>query len=408
MKKFRLVTLLGIRPDLIRLHKLIRLLDQGQKSHNYEHIFVHSGQHFDYELDGIFYKELEVRKPDINLNIGKILKKEEKTTQAYQSALLFEKVDELIKKLKPDAVMYLGDTNTVTSALIVAKNNVPVIHIEGGGRSFDWRMPEEKNRITIDHLSDAIYCYLNRYKEILLAEGVAKFRIKVVGNIIVDPIKNFEKLADKRKILEELGIKEKNFILVTLHREENTSEKEIFKNKLLDLLNFGNDYKMPIVFPLMPRTKEAIRKFNLNSILKNPIFIKTEPLGFLDFLKLEKTAKLVVSDSGTVQEETLILDTPCVVARRSTERPETIWAGASILEGFEGKNTLYKAMEKALNMKTNWDRNILNPQGGSPSERIYKDLIKKIKTGFFQKSRSFETLRKNLFVKQAYGKLMGG
>jgi UDP-N-acetylglucosamine 2-epimerase (non-hydrolysing) len=384
------------------MHKLIRLLDEGQKEHNYEHIYVHSGQHFDYELDAVFYKELGVRKPDINLNIGKTLRKQGKTTQAYQSALLFEKVDGLVKKLKPDAVMYLGDTNTVTSSLIVAKNNIPVIHIEGGGRSYDWRMPEEKNRIVIDHLSDAIYCYLKRYKEILLAEGIENFRIKVVGNIIVDAIREFLKRAEKREILKKLGIKEKNFVLVTLHREENTSDKKILKNKLIDLLKFSKNYRMPIIFPLMPRTKEAIKKFNLKSILRNSNFITTQPLGFLDFLKLEKTAKLVVSDSGTVQEETLILGTPCVVARRSTERPETIWARASILESFEGKNTLYKKMVKALNMKTNWDRNVLNPQGGSPSERVYQDLIKKIKTGFFEKSRKFNLIKSNRFVREAY------
>lgn len=403
MKKFRLVTLLGIRPDIIRMFKLIKLLDEGQKKYNFEHIYVHSGQHFDYELDEIFYKELEVRKPDINLNIGKILKKRGKTTQAYQSALLFEKVDELVKKLKPNAVMFLGDTNTVTSSIVVAKNNIPVIHIEGGGRSYDWRMPEEKNRIVIDHLSDAIYCYLKRYKEILLSEGIPNFRIKVVGNIIVDAIKEFWQKAKARKILEKLAIKEKNFILVTLHREENTNNREILKNKLIDLLNFAKKYRLSIVFPLMPRTKEAIRKFNLISILNNPIFIKTQPLGFLDFLKLEKTAKLVVTDSGTVQEETLILGTPCVVARRSTERPETIWAGATILEGFEGKNTLYNKMHEAFNMKTDWDRTVLNPQGASPSRRIYQDLIKKIEEDYFSKSRNLEVIKKNMFVRKAYG-----
>lgn len=402
MKKFRLITLLGIRPDVIRMFKLIKLLDEGQKKHNFEHIYVHSGQHFDYELDEIFYEELEVRKPDINLNIGKILKKRGKTTQAYQSALLFEKVEELMKKLKPDAVMFLGDTNTVTSSIVVAKNNIPIIHIEGGGRSYDWRMPEEKNRIVIDHLSDAIYCYLKRYKEILLSEGIPTFRIKVIGNIIVDALKEFLPKAEKNKILEKLTIKEKNFILVTIHREENTNRKEILKNKLLDLLNFSKDYQMPIVFPLMPRTRKAIKNFKLNFILNSSMFIKTQPLGFLDFLKLEEASKLIVTDSGTVQEEALILGTPCVVCRRSTERPETIWAGATILEGFEGKGTLYKKMENALNMKIDWDKDVLNPQGGSPSERVYKDLVSKIKSRYFEKSHDFKFLRLNKFAQEAW------
>ena len=400
MKKFRLITLLGIRPDLIRMHKLIRLLDEGQKEHNYEHIFVHSGQHFDYELDEIFYKELAVRRADINLNIGQILKKRGKTGQAYQSALLFEKVDELVKKFKPDAVMYLGDTNTVTSSLVVAKNNIPIIHIEGGGRSFDWRMPEEKNRITIDHLSDAIYCYLERYKEILLAEGIADFRIKVVGNIIVDALNDYSIKIDESKILEKLGIERKNFILITIHREENIENKDILKNKLIDILRFAKENNLPVIFPIMPRVEALIRKFSLNKFLKDKIFITIKPLGFFDFSKLEKTASLIITDSGTVQEEALILGVPSVVARRSTERPETIWARATLLSD----ENLYDNALKAMKMKISWDRDILNPQGGSPSERIYKDLVDKIKKGFFDKSRRFSFIQKNRFVKEAYNK----
>ena len=406
MKKFRLITLLGIRPDLIRMHKLIKLLDEGQKKHNFEHVFVHSGQHFDYELDEIFYRELKVRKPDINLNIGKTLKKRGETIQAYQSALLFEKVDELMKKLKPNAVMYLGDTNTVTSALVVAKNNIPVIHIETGGRSYDWRMPEEKNRIIIDHLSDLPYSYLPHYKDILILEGIEGFRIKVIGNIIHDAIDSFLQIADKSLILEKLKIRKKEYLLLTLHREENVSQKkEIFKNKLENISQFAKEKKIPVVFPIMPRTKQAIKRFGLESLLRiPPFFLQTKPLGFFDFLKLEKEARLTISDSGTVQEESLILGVPCIVARRSTERPETIWAGATILEGFEGEDTLYKKMKKGFNMKTNWDRNILNPQEGSPSERIYKDLISRTENGFFEKSRKFDFIKSNKFVKEAYNK----
>ncbi len=405
MKKFRLITLLGTRPDLIRFHKLIDLLDNGQKKHNYEHIFVHSGQHYDLELFNNFLQELKIRQPDINFDIGKILKKRGKTTQAYQSALLFEKVDELIKKLKPNAVMYLGDTNTVTSALIVAKNNIPVIHIEAGGRSFDWRMPEEKNRIIIDHLSDSLYCYLERYKELLLVEGIAEFRIKVIGNIIVDALKGYMADIDKSEILEKLGIGEKSFILITIHREENVESKNILENKLTDIARFAKENNLPAVFPVMPRVDALIKKFGLNRILEDKIFIIKKPLGFFDFSKLEKTARLIVTDSGTVQEDALILGVPCVVTRYSTERPETVLAGATILEGIENKNTLYNRIREAFNMKTDWDRNVLNPEGGSPSERVFKDLMRKIKTGFFEKSRKFEFIKSNKFVKQAYKQL---
>lgn len=400
MKKFKLVTLLGIRPDFIRMHKLIRLLDDCDLI---EHFFVHSGQHFDYEMDEIFFKELNIRQPDLNFEIGKTLKeKGEKTNHAYQTALLAKKLADFLEKYEPEAVMYLGDTNTVVSSLIVAKYNIPVIHIEGGGRSFDWRMPEEKNRIIIDHLSDAIYSYLERYKEILLSEGIDDFRVKVVGNIIVDAIKDYSSQVDKSTILKNLGLQEKNFLLVTLHREENITNKLILAWTLRDLSRFAQEKQIPIVLPVMPRLKTAIEQFGLSNLLTNDYFITTKPLGFFEFLKLEKTARLIVSDSGTVQEEALIVGTPCVVARRSTERPETIWAGASILEGFEGKDVLYNKMNEAWLKKTNWDRDVLNPAGGSPSERIFNDLIEKIQNDYFKKSRTLEFFKNNKFIKQAY------
>src|SRR6266436_2018183 len=220
-KNFRLVTLLGIRPDIIRMQKLMALLDSGQSEHGYRHIYVHSGQHFDFQLDGVFHRQLNVKAPKLNLRIGRILKRTGKTGHVHQSALLFQKTAEMIERLRPDAVLYLGDTNTVLSAIIVAKYNIPVIHIEGGGRSFDWRMPEEKNRILIDHLSDLIYCYLDRYKAILLAEGVPEYRIVTVGNVICDALEKFLPAAEKRPILKSAGVKEREYILCTLHREEN-------------------------------------------------------------------------------------------------------------------------------------------------------------------------------------------
>ncbi|MDD5639096.1 MAG: UDP-N-acetylglucosamine 2-epimerase (non-hydrolyzing) [Candidatus Pacebacteria bacterium] len=401
MKKFKLVTLLGIRPDFIRMHKLIKLIDE---SGLIDHFFLHSGQHFDYEMDEIFFKELNVRQPDLNFEIGKTLKeKEKKTNHAYQTALLSEKISDFLEEYKPDALMYLGDTNTVVSSIIVAKHNIPIIHIEGGGRSFDWRMPEEKNRIVIDHLSDLLYVYLERYKEILLSEGISDFRIKVVGNIIVDAIKEFlPKAQEKSNILNDLNIKEKEFILCTLHREENIENKEILKNKLENLIKISEYTKKPIVIPVMPRTDNSIKKFNFGNLINNKDFIITKPLGFLDFLKLEKNAYLTVTDSGTVQEESCLLGVPCVVARRSTERPETIKAGASVLEGVESEKSLFEKARQAINLPSNWDRNILNPTGKSPSETIFNDLTERIKGNYFQKSRKLEFLKNNRFVRQSY------
>lgn len=398
-KKFKLVTLLGIRPDLIRMFKLIDLLDKGQRGHGYEHVFMHTGQHFDYELDGVFYEELKLRKPDFNLNVGKTLKERGGATgHAYQTALLFERTAEMLEKYQPDAVLYLGDTNSVLSSVIVARYGIPVIHIEGGGRSYDWRMPEEKNRIVIDHLSDMIYCYLPRYREILLKEGIPPFRIKAVGNIIVDAINAFLPRAEKSDILKKLNIKPGEYCAVTLHREENTVNKEIFSEKIADLIRLSE--KLPVVLPVMPRVKGLLEEFSLMDKLAKSKVITTEPLGFLEFLKLEKEARIIVSDSGTVQEEALILGVPCLISRLSTERPETITAGATILDNIK----LYENALKLLDMKRDWDRAVLNPTGHSPSVAVYDDLVEKIKTDFFKKNRLYDFTEQDILVQQAYGK----
>lgn len=393
---FKLVTFLGIRPDIIRTHKLLALLDEGQSENRYRHIYVHSGQHFDDELDGIFHRQLGVRPPDLNLGIGRTLKRRGKGSHVHQSALLFIKTAEMLEKLRPDAVLYLGDTNTVLSSMIVAKYRVPVLHIEGGGRSFDWRMPEEKNRIIIDHLSDVIYCYLDRYKHILLSEGVPEYRIVVVGNIIVDALNNFLPLADRNSILERLGIERGKYILCTLHRDENIEDEVSFKSKLQALEELS--LTIPVVFPIMPRVRAKVKTLGLKKLLEKSRIIWSKPLGFLEFLKLEKNARLIVTDSGTVQEEALLLGVPCLVVRLSTERPETLAADATVL----AENDLCRNASRALE-KADWDRNILNPFGGSPSERIYKDLVTKINSGFFIRSRQFEMLKSNCFAREAYG-----
>lgn len=397
MNKFKIVTLLGIRPDIIRMHKLIRLLDEGQEKNNYTHIFAHTGQHFDYELDEIFYDQLQVRKPTINLNIGKTLKEKGGiTTFVDQMGILFNKTAELIETERPDAVIFLGDTNSVLASQVFARYNIPVIHIEGGGRSYDWRMPEEKNRIVIDHLSDMIYCYLPRYKEILISEGVPDYRIKVIGNIIDDALKSFLSLAEKSSILEKLQINRYSYALTTIHREENTENKEELIAKIDGLIQLAKD--MPVVFPLMPRVKKALDKFGLSLILNHANVIQTKPLGFLDFLHLEKYAKVIVTDSGTIQEEALILGVPCLVTRLSTERPETIQAGATIL----AHESLYENAKKALSLKKDWNRTILNPFNTSPSEIVFQDLIEKINSDFFKNSRTFNYIKTNPFVHEAY------
>ncbi|HXW16664.1 MAG TPA: UDP-N-acetyl glucosamine 2-epimerase [Candidatus Acidoferrales bacterium] len=396
-KKFTLLTFLGIRPDIIRMQRLLALLDRGQRKFGYRHIFVHSGQHFDYQLEGIFYRQLGVRLPDSNLRVGRDLKKVNKGSHVEQAALLFIRTAATIEKFRPDAVLYLGDTNTVLTSLVVAKYGVPVIHIEGGGRSYDWRMPEEKNRIIVDHLSDVIYCYLDRYKQILLAEGIPEFRTVVVGNLIVDAIRNFLPAAARNPILKKLGVVAKSYALCTLHREEHLENRKILTTKLRELSKLART--LPVVFPVMPRLRSSIHKFNLRGLLDELNLNCTEPLGFLEFLNLEKNAALIITDSGTVQEEALVLGVPCLVARRSTERPETLAAGASLL----AEDDLEKSALQALDLPRTWDRAVLNPLGGSPSERIFSDILEKIHSGYFLRSRKFEMLGAYPFVNEAYG-----
>jgi UDP-N-acetylglucosamine 2-epimerase (non-hydrolysing) len=396
-RRFKLLTFLGIRPDIIRMHRLLRLLDNGQAKHHYRHIYAHSGQHFDYRLDGVFHRQLGVRSPNVNLRVGRTLKRSGKTGHVQQAALLFQSTARMVERLRPDAVLYLGDTNTVLSSIVVAKYSIPVIHIEGGGRSFDWRMPEEKNRIIIDHLSDLIYCYLDRYKRILVSEGVPAFRIKTVGNIIADALHRFLPDAHKNRILRHLRLAEKQYVLCTLHREENIDNAEILKEKLLGLRELSKS--LPVILPLMPRLKARIRKFGFHRILAGSSIVMTEPLGFLEFLLLEQMARVIVTDSGTVQEEALMLGVPCLVTRRSTERPETIAAGATILADEDLCTNAHKAMQ----ILPNWDRTVLNPEGGSPSDRIFEDLMERVRSGYFQNSRNFEKLSHNRFVQEAFG-----
>ncbi len=397
-KKFRLVTLLGIRPDIIRMFKLIGLLDANQEKYGYEHVYAHTGQHFDQELDGIFYEQLGVRRPDINLGVGKALRDSGgPTTFEHQMGIMFPKITELIEQTKPDAIMYLGDTNSVLSSVVVARSGVPVIHLEAGGRSFDWRMPEEKCRTVIDHMSDALYCYMPRYRDILLHEGVDASRIKVIGNIIYDAVEKFMPIAEQSGVLEEYALTSGEYILVTMHREENTSNAEVLGRKVTDLCRLAKENT--VFWPLMPRVKNNLEKFGLWEAVESSGIKTTKPLGYLEFLKLQKYAKLIVTDSGTVQEEALILGVPAVIARRSTERPETMQVGASILSDSD----LYESAQKALQLPKTWDRNVLNPGGHSPSEVVFADLMDKITNNFFATSRSFDHLEQNRFVREAYG-----
>lgn len=400
MSKPTIITLLGIRPDIIRMFKLIELLDENAEKYGYQHIYCHTGQHFDHELDGVFHEQLNVRRPDWNMNVGQTLKERGgATNHMYQSSLMFEGTAKMLEKFNPSLVLYLGDTNTVLTSIAVARSGVPLVHIEAGGRSFDWRMPEEKNRVVIDRLADAHYCYMPHHRDNLLREGIDEHRTMVAGNIIYDSIERFLPRARQLVLPSELTFDSGSYALATLHREENTGNITVLGEKMNGLRAIAD--QLPLIIPLMPRVRAMLADSGQLALLDHPNITTTKPLGYLEFLKLQENAKLIITDSGTVQEEACILGVPAVIARRSTERPETIAAGASILS----EGDMAAAAKRALELPLNWDRHCMNTVGGSPSDTIFKNLMHRWASDYFTTSRDRAHLPDISAVKRAYGEI---
>ncbi|MFX0000777.1 MAG: non-hydrolyzing UDP-N-acetylglucosamine 2-epimerase [Candidatus Hodarchaeota archaeon] len=335
MKK--IITCIGIRPDIIRLSQIIKKLDRF-----FENIIVDSGQHYDYNLNKIFYEQLSVRPPNYNLNV-------KSGSHAYQVAQLMMEFEKTLLKEKPDFVLVLGDNNSSLGfALATSKLNVPLVHIEAGMRSKNWLMPEEKNRIIIDHLADMNICYLPEHKANLKREGLNPRRSWIVGNPIIDVVH-----AVKTDFKQE-----KPFYLVTCHRAENTENIENLKIILEFLGELYKRKKIEIKYILMPKTKQMMQKYNLSfSEGINPI----PPQGFLEFLGMEKEAELVISDSGTVVEECAILCKPCLTIRESTERIDLIELGVNTLTGMDIDQMLSSvelALSRQIQPITHYGKNV--------------------------------------------------
>tara|TARA_Y200000002_G_C22599929_1_gene629059 strand:+ start:25 stop:1182 length:1158 start_codon:yes stop_codon:yes gene_type:complete len=361
--------ILGIRPDVIRASKVIKLLNENS---DIDFDFIWSGQHYSENMKDVFFNQLNVPVPDYEFNID--IKNDATTV----SSIINETYTHL-ENHKYRAVMFLGDTNTVMGSIGVAQHNIPIIHIEGCMRSYDWRMPEEKYRKTIDHLSDRIYSYLPSYKKQGLNEGISENIIKVTGNPIVDILEEFKDLFSSGEEYLEENVKkfihDDPFLLVTSHRRENILNKISLKN-IVDLIN-SSDKK--VLFPMGYATQRQIKEFGLN-LNKNVLVI--DPIGYLEFIYLLKKSQYCISDSGTVIEEACILNIPSIQMRYSTERPEVYEVGSSIkfdptLEGQNLEEIHYLA--DSLN-NTKWS----HPFGdGTSSKVIVKDLIDLTKNNKF-------------------------
>jgi UDP-N-acetylglucosamine 2-epimerase (non-hydrolysing) len=335
----KVMTILGTRPEIIRLSLVIKKLDRYC-----DHVLVNSGQNYSSHLNSIFFKELGVRKPDYHMGVRA-------PTFGEQIGEILTASEKIFLKEKPDKLLVLGDTNSALVSIIAKRLGIRVYHMEAGNRCYDDRVPEEVNRRIIDHSSDILMPYTQNSKENLLREGLHGKNIYVTGNPIYEVIRNHEDQIQASTILKTLGLQENRYFLVTAHREENVDNKE----RLMDIMEALNliqkKYKMPIICSLHPRTKKKMQKFRLAN--KNRELKFLTPLGFFDFVALEKKVFCVISDSGTVQEECCLFRVANVTIRDVTERPETVACGSNILSGVKPESIL-RCITAALKEPKHW------------------------------------------------------
>jgi UDP-N-acetylglucosamine 2-epimerase (non-hydrolysing) len=355
--------ILGTRPEIIKMSPIIRECERRQV----DYFIVHTGQHYSYEMDRVFFSELELPQAQFNLDVGS-------GTHGVQTGKIMAGVERVFEEQRPDIALVQGDTNTVLAAAIAAaKLHIPVGHVEAGLRSFDRSMPEEINRVLADHISTLLFAPTATARQNLLSEGLADSRISVTGNTIVDAVsQNLEISQRKQKILQALELEPLSYFLVTAHRAENVDSRSRLSGILGGLEEVGREYGLPVLFPVHPRTMGRIHEFGLSP---EGIDLIT-PLGFLEFLQVEANARLILTDSGGVQEESCILGVPCVTLRENTERPETIEVGANVLAG-TSPDRIIAAAHQMDGRRGRWK----NPFGdGRAGERIV-DLCLSSPTG---------------------------
>jgi|ERR1019366_1742389 UDP-N-acetylglucosamine 2-epimerase (non-hydrolysing) len=321
----KIMTVLGTRPEIIRLSRVMARLDALC-----DHVVVHTGQNFDPQLREVFLRELRVRNPDHNLSA--------QGTFGQQLATILTEIEKLLSAEKPDRLLILGDTNSGLAAIMAKRVGIPVFHMEAGNRCYDDRVPEEVNRRIIDHSCDVWLPYTERSRQNLLREGIAANRVYVTGNPILEVIRYYEPEIAKSDILARLKLSERRYFLVTMHRAENVDIEPRLRGINAALDQLSRHYAVPIIVSTHPRTRLRMESFRIDK--SNPQVRFMEPFGFFDFITLERNAMCVLSDSGTVQEETTIFQVPGVTIRDATERPETLERGCNILSGTEPASIL--------------------------------------------------------------------
>lgn len=330
---FKVMTIVGTRPELIKLSLVINELDK-----NCKHILVHTGQNFDFELNEIFFKELGIRKPDYFLNsAGK--------TAAITIGNIISQIDEVFAQEKPDAILIYGDTNSCLSVISAKKRKIPIFHLEAGNRCFDQRVPEEVNRKIVDHLSDINVVHSEHARRYLTNEGIAPDKIFKFGTPMLEILEKNKSNIKSSKVLENLKLKTKEFFVVSAHREENVDSQKNFENLLDSLNHLAKDYNKRIIVSTHPRTRKKLEELGSKVEKMNPLVEFMKPLGFFDYIKLQENALCVISDSGTITEEASILKFPAIMIRQAHERPEGMDQTAVLMSDLK-----YESVNHALSL----------------------------------------------------------
>ena len=363
MKK-KVISILGTRPEMIKMWSVIRKLDESE----FDHIMVHTGQNYTPELKDFFFKDLKLRQPDYNLSI-------DVSSYGNEVADVIKKSDELFEYEKPDALLILGDTYSGLSVMPAANKGIKIFHMEAGLRAFDKRMPEQRNRILIDHMSDILLPFHKHHRENLIREGIHPSKIIISGNPTFEVMSAFQKEIKGSNILDLLNLEPKEYIPVTLHRSENVDNPEILQKILFALGDIYKKLNKKIIYPMHPRTRSKIEGINIPegvSIIK--------PLGFYDFNALSMNAFCLMGDSGTTPEEGLFYKVPCVSIRKTTERYETLESGGHIVAGVESRD-IVDAVQTITSLP--WGaRYDFNEQGFLPSNVVINSIACNIKNYF--------------------------
>ncbi|MDG0032931.1 UDP-N-acetylglucosamine 2-epimerase (non-hydrolyzing) [Priestia sp. Y58] len=325
MKKIKLITIIGTRPEIIRLSETIKACDKY-----FNHVLVHTGQNWDYELNRVFFDDLGIREPDYYLNVAG-------TNLGDTIGNIISKSYQVLEKVKPDALLILGDTNSCLSAIAAKRLKVPIFHMEAGNRCFDQNVPEEVNRKIVDHTADINLPYTEHSRRYLLSEGIRKEHIFVTGSPMTEVIRKNIKKINESKILDNLGLESEKYIVVSAHREENIDNIENFTSLMNTLNKIAEIHQLPLVYSTHPR---SWKKIDESGFKFHPLIKQLKPFGYFDYNKLQLNSFCVLSDSGTLSEESAILGFPGVLIRTSTERPEVLDKGTVIVGGIKEREIL--------------------------------------------------------------------